>query len=134
LVTTLIDRINPSTKDHESWIVQSALKLINIHNRAREFCEVLWLKGIDLLEISFGPWLSRIFSTSERQCLAWFLFRASLLEYLLDCPIIITIVASNWKQHVTLAQNGAKEAQQSVAFMLITLSKAENFNVQSLGR
>jgi hypothetical protein len=33
-----------------------------------------------------------------------------------------------------LAQNGAKEAQQSVAFMLITLSKAENFNVQSLGR
>jgi hypothetical protein len=92
------------------------------------------VKGTDLLKIPFGPWLSRIFSTSERQCLAWVLFRASLLEYLLDCPIIITTVASNWNIILTLAKNGAKKAQQSVAVILITLSEAEKFNVQNPGR
>jgi hypothetical protein len=33
-----------------------------------------------------------------------------------------------------LAKNGAKEAHQSVVVMLITLSEAEMFNVQSPGR
>jgi hypothetical protein len=33
-----------------------------------------------------------------------------------------------------LAKNGAKEAQQSVAVILITLSEAEKFNVQNPGR
>ena len=81
--------------------------------------------------LSFAPWLTRIFSTSERQCLEWVLFKARIPEYLLDCPIIITSAASNWGQHTTLAKYGAKEAQQSVAVMLITLSAAEKFNVQS---
>jgi hypothetical protein len=33
-----------------------------------------------------------------------------------------------------LAKNGAKEAQQSVAVILITLLEAEKFNVQNPGR
>jgi len=53
------------------------------------------------------------------------------LEYFVDCPIIITTVASNWGQHTTLAKYSAKEAQESVVVMLITLSEAEMFNVQS---
>jgi hypothetical protein len=35
---------------------------------------------------------------------------------------------------LTLAKNGAKEAQQSIAVMLITLLEAEKFNVQSSER
>ena len=40
-------------------------------------------------------------------------------------------VASNWGQHITLARNGAKTSQQSIAATLIKLSAVVKFKVQS---
>lgn len=87
-----------------------------------------WIEHI-VLRFRFAPWVSKIFSKSERQCWAFVVFKLSIPEYLPYCPIRITMVASNWGQHTTLAKYGAKEAQQSVAVVLTKLSAAEKFNV-----
>lgn len=79
---------------------------------------------------TLAPWLSRICSTSERQCLAWVTLSARLCDWLLACPTRTTRLASNWGQHTTLARNGASEDQQSVAVVLKILSAAEKLNAQ----
>ena len=43
-------------------------------------------------------------------------------------------MASNWGQHITLARNGAKTSQQSIAVTLIKLSAVVKFKVQSPAR
>jgi hypothetical protein len=43
----------------------------------------------------------------------------------------IARVASNCGQQITLARNGAKADQQSIAVIPIKLSAAEKFNIQS---
>lgn len=89
-----------------------------------------WIEQI-CWSLGFAPLHVRIFSTSERQCLEWVKFKASIPEYLLNCPTRVTKLAKNWGQQTTLAKYGAKEAQQSVAVTLSKLSTAEKFNVQS---
>ena len=91
-----------------------------------------WTEHI-FFRFSFAPWLTRTFWTSERHWLAWVAFKASTPEYLLDCPMRVTSMASNWGQHTTFAKYGAKDAQQSVAVVVIISWAAEKFNEQRPG-
>lgn len=108
--------------------VSNSSTLITGHEEAVRFDE--WIEHI-LFSWPEAPLPTKICSKSEIQCLDWVLFRASRPVSLLALPRIIVSVASNWGQHITLANNGANTVQQLCEVVWIKLSDAVKFSEQS---